>query len=345
VTTDFDIIEDMLVKDWDVAYSFEIRYKHLLVNRQGQQETDEDIDHILGVDSGQEDSTKDEDEDDVNVDLMDDDEDEDVDNENEGENKMGQEDVTGQYLHANGYTNSPHYPQPYSMHVPPPKGHKIKQEKTSKHIHRLPSRPQPPSSKNGQLGYGQPYGYGPPLDPWGRPMLYGGGPDGYGGYGMYGGYAGYTPLPDKDGRHPSQPPGFYGMGQYPTPHHAMTPAPSHSDSDRIKHRRAQGSPFGGNKRMHESFEHSLSSMIHPGFHSYGYPQDSQPSLKCESPESDLHGNGRAISVDKVDGSTKDLGEDSNAAAVEAELRATELELKVARLQAKRAAMNQQSRTK
>ena len=52
MTTDFDVLEDMLVKDWAVEYSFSIRYKHLLKSGQGQQETDKDIDHILGVGSG-----------------------------------------------------------------------------------------------------------------------------------------------------------------------------------------------------------------------------------------------------------------------------------------------------
>ena len=48
VTTDFDIIEDMLTRGWDVETSFSIRYKHLLVAQpKGYLETDADIDHIL----------------------------------------------------------------------------------------------------------------------------------------------------------------------------------------------------------------------------------------------------------------------------------------------------------
>lgn len=62
VTTDFDVIADMLdpEKKWSAAYSFDIRYKHLLLGR-AQQENGENIDHILqtGSDrvvSGQEDN-------------------------------------------------------------------------------------------------------------------------------------------------------------------------------------------------------------------------------------------------------------------------------------------------
>jgi hypothetical protein len=54
---------EMLIKDWDVAYSFGIRYKHLMINPQGQQETDKDIDHILGVQSDEDDHEDDDAED------------------------------------------------------------------------------------------------------------------------------------------------------------------------------------------------------------------------------------------------------------------------------------------
>lgn len=48
VTTDFDVIEDMITRGWDIETSFSIRYKHLLLaNPKGNLETDEDIDHIL----------------------------------------------------------------------------------------------------------------------------------------------------------------------------------------------------------------------------------------------------------------------------------------------------------
>lgn len=48
VTTDFDVIEDMVTRGWDIETSFSIRYKHLLhTHPKGYVETDEDIDHIL----------------------------------------------------------------------------------------------------------------------------------------------------------------------------------------------------------------------------------------------------------------------------------------------------------
>jgi hypothetical protein len=48
VTTDFDVIEDMITRGWDIETSFSIRYKHLLLSQpKGYLETDEDIDHIL----------------------------------------------------------------------------------------------------------------------------------------------------------------------------------------------------------------------------------------------------------------------------------------------------------
>ncbi len=86
----------------------------------------------------------------------------------------------------------------------------------------------------------------------------------------------------------------------------------------------------------------------PGFYPFGYPQNfhnDQPDVKQESPELDMYSQGHEVSDDEVEGPGNGMDEDSNAAAVEAELRATELELRVARLQAKRAALNQQSRAK
>lgn len=328
MTTDFDVLEDMLVKDWDVAYSFGIRYKHLLVNRLGQQETDEDIDHILGVGSGVENGS---DDDDVNGDNRDEDE-EDIDDSNGDDDEMGDGGLTGRHLHASGYTDASQRPRSYSTPGPPPKYSKVRQEKNSKRNSELPPRPQPPPRYRGdQQGYGQPHPYGPPIDPWGRPMPYGA----YGGYGMYGGY---NPYSDSDGRQAFQPPGFHSTGQYP-------PASSQQTTDRAGRSRAPGSPFGGMMRTRGGYELSPSSTSRPP---YSHPQDlsiRQPEVKQESPEFEGRSDGRAISVDDAEGAVNDLGEDSNAAALEAELRATELELKVARLQAKRAALNQQSRAK
>lgn len=347
MTTDFDVIEDMLVKDWDVDYSFDIRYKHLLVNRHGQQDTDEDIDHILAIESGPEEGSDEDDEVKDEVNSNNDDED-------DSDDDMGQGGLTGQYLHASGYIDAPQYSQSHAMPVPPPKYPKVKKEKSSQSNPQLPSRPQPPSySKKDHHGHGQAYPYGPPMGPWGRSMPYGGGgPDNYGGYGaygMYGGhggygkYGGYGPPPDDNGRHPSQPPDFADRSQYPPRHHTMTSAPKHPDTDRIDRLRIEHSPFPKNLRMTHSIEQSPFGMGRPGYQHYGHPRNlgpDQTELKEESPEFEARGSAREMSVNEVDEPSNDLGEHESAAAVEAELRATELELKVARLQAKRAALNQ-----
>ena len=350
MTTDFDVLEDMLVKDWDVGYSFSIRYKHLLVNRQGKEETDEDIDHILGVGSGEEGAS--DDDDDVKSRNVDDEDDEGIDDEGDSDEEMDQAGLTGQYQRASGYTNAPPYaPTPHPMSGPQSKQGKSKQKKNSKRTSELPLRPQPPSrTQQDQQGYDQPYPYPPPVDPWGRPLPYGGqdGHGGYGGYAMYGGYRGYGAPPDNDGRYLSQPPSFNGMDQYP-PRHAMTPGPSQPDADRTERRRAQDSPFASNRPMQGGRGQPPFHLSRPGVPPFGYPQNfqaAQAEVKQESPESEMRSDGRDASVQEVDEPVNnDFGEGGNDAALEAELRATELELKVARLQARRAALNQQSRAK
>ncbi|KAI4909218.1 hypothetical protein J4E90_007915 [Alternaria incomplexa] len=47
-STDFDVMEDMLVKDWEVEYAFGVWYKHLLVKAKEIQ-TEEDVDRIMKV--------------------------------------------------------------------------------------------------------------------------------------------------------------------------------------------------------------------------------------------------------------------------------------------------------
>ncbi|RMZ68365.1 hypothetical protein GMOD_00009986 [Pyrenophora seminiperda CCB06] len=63
VTTDFDVIEDVLIKGWELKNSFDIRYKHLIeAGRKGQEVTERDIDHILSVRSSTEPSSGEEEE-------------------------------------------------------------------------------------------------------------------------------------------------------------------------------------------------------------------------------------------------------------------------------------------
>jgi hypothetical protein len=180
------------------------------------------------------------------------------------------------------------------------------------------------------------------MDRWGRPMHYSFGPDsyGYGGYGMYGGHAEYGSPHGNDRSYPSQP-SYRDMSQCAPSRYAATPRPNQSEVDQ---KNARDSPLIRDTALHRGFERSPFSIGRPGFPSRGYPEESQNDpfkVKRESPEA---GDGRALSVDEMDKPENDIGENISAAALEAELRATELELKVARLQAKRAAMNQQSRT-
>ncbi|KAF2870190.1 hypothetical protein BDV95DRAFT_595733 [Massariosphaeria phaeospora] len=100
VTTDFDVIEDMLVKGWAVDESFGIRYKHLMQYRRPE-EADEDIEHIM--EAGSDRSSNDEQrEDDEDADAMDDDQ-----AEYDEQQKLG-----GRNFQSGGFTQPPQYHQP-----------------------------------------------------------------------------------------------------------------------------------------------------------------------------------------------------------------------------------------
>jgi len=350
VTTDFDVLEDMLVKDWDVPYSFSIRYKHLLVNRQGQQETDEDIDHIFGPDSDGEggfDGGADVEDEDADMDYNNDRDEEGGEDGDDSEEEMSRGGLSGQYLHTSGYSGAAQHPPPYPVPGPPARKQNVKKEWSSKRGTELQSRPQPPPHNMENHGdNGRLYPYGLPVDPWGRPVPYSAGPHGfwgYGGYGMYGEYGARSQSAAKNRCHSSQPPGYYGMNPYP-PHQSINPLPSQPNIDRADRKHSRGPSVGSNIRMRSEFDQPAFHPGYPGFHPYGYPQNfhsGQSEVKEESPELEPHCDGREA-VDEIERPEDEIGEDSNAVAVEAELRATELELKVARLQAKRAALNRQS---
>jgi hypothetical protein len=197
VTTDFDVLEDMLVKDWDVAYSFSIRYKHLLVKGQGQQETDRDIDHILGVVSG-EDEAEDHDED-----SKSDDDDKqncgDVEEEDESDDEVHHGAPTGRYLPPGGNANMSRYPYPHFMSAPFPGQHSGRSSnstmRSSEGSQKTP-RPITADKQHEMQAYSQIYPYGPPLGPWGQPLPYTSF-GGYGGYGMHGGYGAHGSLPNN----------------------------------------------------------------------------------------------------------------------------------------------------
>jgi hypothetical protein len=338
VTTDFDVIEDMLVKDWSVSYSFEIRYKHLLVNRKDQEEKDENIDRIMQTSTDHDNGDSDQDDD------IDDDDENDPGGDGD-EKKRGRGWISGRHPQTGNYTKESQYtlPSPTRQQQKPPKmrrdspqnqGHP-KQEITQ---HQYPV----------MYGYGaHAAGYGPPMDPWGRPISGYGRPGTYNGYGGYGvnsgGYSGYgTPKFSggaHEGTHTS--PSTHGMPHYPPPHLAIRPAPSTPDLDysifgNNTNKRSQFSPSTADRRALNAYDRSPD----PDMHSYTHPYASgRFKIKHESPV----GERRSLTTDHDD-PTNDRGAEDDrvdddgiddAAVADAEVAAMELELKLAKLKAAR----------
>jgi hypothetical protein len=198
VTTDFDVIEDMLVKNWMVEYSFGIRYKHLLVGRRDQLADDEDVERILQVvDSDREDGEGSDQE------VADQDGSSGA-SDSSSQNEDAKKRCGGgsrSYQRDSGYQQSP-------PSISRSKRHRKKVVKNEESpIH---SRPPPP----GQYGN---YYNRPPAHQWVGPTM--SPPQGYGGYDDYGrGSGGYN----NDYLQ-------YGQPQFLTqqqPHHRGTLAPS-----------------------------------------------------------------------------------------------------------------------
>jgi hypothetical protein len=309
VTTDFDVIEDMLVKQWNVAYAFEIRYKHLLVNRKDQQETDEDIDHILQVGSEPEEGSDNDDDDD---DMEDQEEEDDYDDEKD-EGEMGQGGISNKYLKSSGYVKASPYPPP----APPRQ--QAKQQKTHGETPAKQAQHKQTPPPQGVYGYSASMpSYSPAIDPWGRPLPAYSSPDGYGGFdypgGAYGSYGGYGPpqYGGKNVRQGSVQPPQHVMQQYPR-YRPITPTPDRGA--------LSGYP-------------PIPDIEMPGRY-----QGGRTKIKRESPPH----NERPMAAYDVDSPTNDLGpqhdefdddDDDDKAAVEAEMQAVELELKLAKLRAK-----------
>jgi hypothetical protein len=114
VTTDFDVIEDVFDSGWTVAQSFAIRYKHLLMNRTGTEEKDEDIAHIFGEGPRGE-GSEDSEEDSEDGGDGDDDDDDDDDADQYGEDRSQKEEersLSTGYFQSSGYVQPPQYPLP-----------------------------------------------------------------------------------------------------------------------------------------------------------------------------------------------------------------------------------------
>ncbi|KAF1832499.1 hypothetical protein BDW02DRAFT_424260 [Decorospora gaudefroyi] len=290
VTTDFDVIEDMLVKDWNVEYAFEIRYKHLLVNRQEQQGPDEDIDHIFQTDS---------------------DDDEGSDSEEKMNYASGDSDSEDGFDQGQGgvSSNYPGYVKKGSHHISRSlsreKKHGNSKQTATKSKNSMPMHP-PPLPYQGPYSYYSPHmpGYGPPMNHWGQPMpSYGSYGDGYdrvgggsgGGYGGHPGYGVGGSGSSREDRQGSQQP-YYGMLN---PHHMMNTTPSTPDIAR---------------QSQES-----------------------PKIKRESTDLEEH-TGFVEDYDNDVVGQQETGIEDATEEVDAELAELELELKVARLKAKKAMM-------
>ncbi|KAF2801073.1 hypothetical protein K505DRAFT_43547 [Melanomma pulvis-pyrius CBS 109.77] len=143
VTTDFDVIEDVFDSGWTVAQSFAIRYKHLLMNRAGDIETDADIAHIFGeVNRGSEDGSGGEDGDD-DEDDGEEEYGEDGDMREEPSGDETEQELSNGYFQTSGYIQSPQYPLP----PPPQQGYGQPHPKTGRQNRqqvRGNERPPPP---------------------------------------------------------------------------------------------------------------------------------------------------------------------------------------------------------
>ncbi|KAF2029832.1 hypothetical protein EK21DRAFT_100901 [Setomelanomma holmii] len=335
VTTDFDVIEDMLVKQWDVPYSFEIRYKHLLVNRKDGEQNDEDIDHILQASSDRDDDF--DDDEDIGDEIRlkhEEDEDEDYDNEDRGRSR-----TSGKYIHDSGSTKK-------SNNYPPPRQRQQSEQSNGQRETLTPPK-LPPQQQHEIYGYGQQIpGYGAPLDPWGRPIPgYPGGLSGYNAYGGYGGaYPGYSGYGHPGNvRQGSQQHSPRVMPAYPLPPpSAVLPSMMLALGNPIK--RGPLSPPDVRKRVRTGYEQP------PGFDMYGWPQPYQGGrpvkVKRESPPIDGSDDG----LSDFEGPTNDFdveedGGEDNEAEVDAEIEAMELRLKLAQMKARKAALQQRTRHK
>ncbi|KAH8722915.1 hypothetical protein GQ44DRAFT_828555 [Phaeosphaeriaceae sp. PMI808] len=332
VTTDFDVIEDMLVKQWKVSYAFEIRYKHLLVNRKDQEENDENIDHILQAGSGNDDSS---DEDDDNGDgVKDESEISDQDLEN-GEYKR-HDSVPKKYSQLSGYTST-------LTHPPSAPPHQFsKQQKTRKDT--LPQLKEPQFNQLRRIYdfRDQMPGYHAAMNHWGHPVPDYDRSDSYNGYKSYGvGYQNsYGPPPYSTKLcQGSQRPYVRDESQHPHSRHAMTMGPGIVNS---KYDVQRFPPFAINRHTCGDYEPTTRLGMQ------GYPNsihEGRTNIKHESPETDQHHE----ALDTFNAPTNEIGDlgdiDDDQAVIDAELEALKLELKLAKLKARQAALRQQNKAK
>lgn len=312
VTTDFDVIEDMYTKGWDCQSSFQIRYKHLLMNQtKGYEENEEYIDDIMKTSSQDEDS-----------DLGDDNDahqegDEDADDDagmDDGEQDLS----TGHHRRSGYIVGAPHYVpkkivpwEPKSKKkaapaaaTPPAKPTApVKSPAADKH------RPPPPFPSQEPYGYGAlPYGYGGqmgygmPTPGYGSPMH--GYPPHIKGYPPH--MQGYLPFHPYGGYTQKMP----GTGRGDPNRSEMQPFPQENpmsqrgggfyqdagEDGEAPPAQPRFSPFGHHRGR------ALGSKCTPSVAPIIQPNDRQVKIKAEPGVEHL-----PISIDDLDGPDNDLG--------------------------------------
>ena len=350
VTTDFDIIEDMLVKDWTIPFAFEIRYKHLLTNRNDQDVEDDNIDHILQTCSDREDTDS---EDAKGTDKDGTEEEREV-KPSEG-NMLDEEDDVIRRLDRT------------SKKVPRSKCNaSISQHSSS----RFPQQQRPgkqaslnsdyttvaqtdqilnPQERYGPYGYSMPMPvyYPPWMGPWSGPIPIHPGHDSYESYNNYeksalsGHRGGSTPSQHSSkqhGRKSSNQPLLHSMH---TLHHSLiAPAPRNTNLESPRHSdsldfHSDLSSFGRNRHPY---------MAYGGDVFPGQPRPAMLSSKrALDADKDINTQPSTVrrstsAVTEVNKSLPSHIKDNHNAAVNAEVQVAELELKVARLRAKQAAL-------
>lgn len=334
VTTDFDVIEDMLVRGWAVDESFKIRYKHLLMAQpKDDRQTSEDIEHILGASgSGSENGSDDSEavdlasDDDAKMETFDD---------GEYEKLVDKRETSSEYVPRGGYVqNAPHCPPKKIVsreELGRSKSSSKKPEPVKKNQSRQPHQPpHPPMYGYGSFGpwpgYGPPMsGYGPHMQ--GFPSHMKGYPPPMYNYGSFGGYgqppmpggprnsgrqgaAGFPGFPGHPG-YPNQPgQGFPGTQSY-NPYQPMGPPPSAADDGTRSNR---FSPFGGSK----SGGGLPTQDENPAGNTYGRSTDREmqsqsvdPQLQRTRIKRESGGEERPISIDDFDGPTNYLGDEQS----------------------------------
>lgn len=325
VTTDFDVIEDMLVKQWTVEYAFEIRYKHLLVNRKDLEETDTDIDHILQTRSDQDNDDGEYDNDNVENGMDDQDCDNDKDN---GDDYIisATGGITDHYLQLRNHTKK--YPRHHPFTLPQ------QQSKHQKPSKSTTDNALPLHQEQVICGCGSPIldNFPLPMDPWSRSLRAYGGRDGFVAYGSgHGGYRGYRASQytiKQEHQHSQQP---FHRFMYP-PQEPIISVSTIPDSEQHYYT----DNVGINRRVHTSYERNeypIKGHMDIREPLKIYQAGDRNKIKREFPFDE-----RATSLDEFDGLMSDNGLKGDISDVDIDLQTAELELKLARLRAKKAAM-------